>query len=65
MRGCEGGNCGGKCLWKKARQPWKQDDSAELHVVGGAITIASLPMCEHQQLNNKEAGPTNNKSLMH
>ena len=32
----EGGNCGGKCLWQKARQPWKQDDTA------GAITIASL-----------------------
>ena len=23
-RGCEGGDCGGKCLWRKAGQPWKQ-----------------------------------------
>ena len=21
LRGCEGGDCGGKCLWKKAEQP--------------------------------------------
>ena len=27
----------------KARQPWKQGDTAESCVVGGAITIASLP----------------------
>ena len=25
-----------------AWQPWKQEDTAESHVVGGAITIASL-----------------------
>ena len=42
LRGCEEGDCGGKCRWKKARQPWKQGDTAELHVAGGAITIASL-----------------------
>jgi len=40
--GYEGGDCGGKCLWRKARQPWKQGDTAESHVGGGAITIASL-----------------------
>ena len=34
---------GGKCQWRKARQPWKQGDTAESHVEGGAITIASLP----------------------
>ena len=34
---------GGKCPWRKARQPWKQGDTAESHVEGGAITIASLP----------------------
>ena len=41
-RGGEGGDCGGKHLWRKARQSWKEDDIAESHVVGGAITIASL-----------------------
>ena len=34
--------CGGKCLWRKAEQPWKQGDTAESHVGGGAITIDSL-----------------------
>ena len=29
LRGCEGGDCGGKCLWRKARQPWKQGYTAE------------------------------------
>ena len=42
-RRCEGGDCGGKCLWREARQPWKQGDTAESHVGGEAITIASLP----------------------
>ena len=41
-RGCEGGDRGGKCLWRKARQPWKQGDTAESHVEGVAITRASL-----------------------
>ena len=41
-RGSEGGESGEKWLWRKARQPWKQGDSAESRVVGGAITIASL-----------------------
>ena len=41
-RGCEGGDCSEKCQWRKARQPWKQGDTAESCVRGGAITIASL-----------------------
>ena len=49
----------GKCLWRKGRQPWKQDDDAESHEVGGAITMASLPTGQHQQLSNREAGPSN------
>ena len=39
---CEGGDCDGKCLWRKAEQPWKQGDTAESHIAVGAITIASL-----------------------
>ena len=35
-------NCGGKCLWRKAKQPWKPGDAAEPHVGGGASTVASL-----------------------
>ena len=35
LRGCEGGDCGGKCLWRKARQPWKKGNTAESHVGGG------------------------------
>ena len=38
----EGGDCQGKCLWRKAGQPRKQGDNAVSHVGGGAITIASL-----------------------
>ena len=33
---------GGKCLWRKARQPWKQGDTAESCIGGRAIAIASL-----------------------
>ena len=33
---------GGKCLWRKARQPWRLGDTAESRVEGGAIAIASL-----------------------
>ena len=59
LRGCEGGDCGRKCLWRKARKPWKQGHSTESCVEGGAITIASLsPHCQHQWLNNREAGPS-------
>ena len=36
------GDCGGKCLWRKARQPWKKGDTAESCVGGEAIVIASL-----------------------
>ena len=41
-RGGEGRDCDRKCLWRKARHPWKQGDTAESCIVGGAITIASL-----------------------
>ena len=34
--GCEGGDCGGKCLWRKIRKPWKQGDTAESYVRGGS-----------------------------
>ena len=40
-RGCEGGDCDGKCQWRKARQPWKQGNTAESRVGGRAITTAS------------------------
>ena len=43
----------------KPRQPRKQGDTAESHVAGGAITKASLPTRQHQQLNSREAGPSN------
>ena len=46
-RGCEGGGCGGKYLWRKAGQPWKQGDTAESCVGGGAITIVSPPTGQH------------------
>ena len=56
----EGGDCDEKCLWRKARWPWKQGDTAESRIGDGAITIASLPTCQHwQQLKNREAGPSN------
>ena len=59
LRGCEGRVCGGKCLWRKAGQLWKQGDTAESHAEGRAITIASLPHThQHRQLNNREAGPS-------
>ena len=43
MRGGEGGDCGGKCQWRKGRKPWKQGNTAESHIEGEASTIASLP----------------------
>ena len=58
LRGCEGGDHGGKCLWRKVGQPWKQGDPAESHIVGGAITIASLSTGQHPQLNSREADPS-------
>ena len=42
LRGCEGGDYGQKCLWRKPRQPWKQGDTVESCIGGGAINIASL-----------------------
>ena len=42
-RGHEGWDCGRKCLWRKARQPWKQGDTAESCIGGGAITMTLLP----------------------
>ena len=42
LRGCEGGDCGGKRLWRKARKPRKQGNTAESRVGGGIIIIASL-----------------------
>ena len=59
LRACAGGGCGGKCLWRKARQPWKQDITTESRVEGGVITIASLSMRQYQQLNSREAGLSN------
>ena len=41
-RGCEGGDHDGKCQLRKARKPWKQGNTAESCIEGGAITIASL-----------------------
>ena len=50
---------GGKCLWRKARQPWKQGDTAESRVGGGVITIASLSLqASIWQLNNSEVDPS-------
>ena len=41
LRGCEGGDHGGKCLWRKAGQLWKQGNITESCLGSGAITIAS------------------------
>ena len=53
-RGDVRGYSGGECLWRKAGQPWKQGDTAESRVEGGTITIASPPICQHWQMNNRE-----------
>ena len=50
LRTCEGGDCGRKCLWRKAWQPWKQDSTAESHIGGGTITIASV--FPHSSISN-------------
>ena len=42
LRACEGGDHAGKCWWRKARQQWKQGNTAESHVGDGAIIIVSL-----------------------
>ena len=53
-RGREGGDCGGKCQWRKTRQPcWVMHRGFSHH------HSLSLPTCQHQQLNNREAGPSN------
>ena len=41
-RECEEGHHGGKGLWRKARQAWKQGDTTESCVVDRAMTTASL-----------------------
>ena len=59
LRGCEGGDCDGKCLWRKAGQPWKQGNAAESHVGGGAITIAFLtPPTSIRGWNSRESDPS-------
>ena len=46
-------------LWRKARQPWKQGDTVESHVGGGAITITFLsPPTSISSWNNREADPS-------
>ena len=42
LRGREGGDCDGKCLWRRTWQTRRQGNTAESCVAGGAITIASL-----------------------
>ena len=44
-KGQEEGDSSGECLWRKARQPWRQGATAESHREGGASTIASLSTC--------------------
>ena len=41
---CEGEDHGRKCLWRKVRQPQKQDDTAESRIRVGAITIVPLSL---------------------
>ena len=54
LRGCEGGDRGGKCWWRQARQSWKQGNTAESRAAGDTITIASLSQqTSIRQLNNK------------
>ena len=50
LRGCEGGDGGGKCLWKKAGQPWKQGYTDVSHIEGGAIIRAFLS--PHASISN-------------
>ena len=54
----------GRRLWwemplEESQAACKQGNTAESHLGGGAITIASLSTCQHPQLNNREAGPSN------
>lgn len=41
LDGMWGGDCGGKCLWRKVGQPWRQGDTVEPLAGGGAIAVAS------------------------
>ena len=41
-KGQEEGDSSGECLWRKARQPWRQGATAESHTQGEASTKASL-----------------------
>ena len=59
MRGHEGGNCGGKCLWRKAREPWKQGDTAESHV--GDLLIFGLAFSHFKSVFTQ----INSKTLMY
>ena len=63
LRGCEGGDCGGKYLWRKAGKPWKQGNTANSHVGGGAITIASLAPHTSMAAEQQRGWPI--KCLMH
>ena len=42
-----------ECLWRKAGQSGKQDNTVESREAGGGITIPSLPTHQHWQLNNR------------
>ena len=57
-RGCEGGDFGEKFLWRKAGQPWKQGDTAESRIEGGAITIASVSPHVSNSSRTIESGPS-------
>ena len=60
LRGCEGGDRGGKCWWRQARQLWKQGNTAESRAAGDTITIASLSQqTSIRQLNNKATDQSN------
>ena len=57
--GMWGGDRGGKSPWRKARQPWKQGDTAESHVEGWSQQPSLSPTCQHWQLNKIEASLSN------
>ena len=49
-----GNACGGKLSSHESKAILLRS-----HIGDGTITTASLPSCQHQQLNNREAGPSN------
>ena len=57
MEGYEGADSGGKCPRRKAGQPRKPGDTAEWHVAGGAVSVASLPT-PASAAGHREAGPS-------